>query len=97
LDSEIECEQWDEEDEITSNSSNISNPELVDIAIYYASGDLCRQLIKTTGTICQRSFLTKLETTKLAVAELVNKKTKGYLMYCNLYLYKLFHYQMNIF
>jgi len=91
LDSIIECEQWDEEDEIASNSSYISNPEVVDIAIYYASGYLCRRLIKTSCTICQRSFLTNLETSKLAVAELVNKKTKGYLMYCNLYLYKLFH------
>lgn len=76
LDSIIECEEQEEEKEIASNSSYLYNPEVVDIAIYYASGYLCRRLMKTTSTICQRSFLTNLETSKLAVAELVNKKTK---------------------
>lgn len=91
MDSIIQCDDWDEENEIVSNNSYISNPEVVDIAIYYASGYLCRRLIKTDCQICQKSFLTNLETSKLAVAELINEKTKGYLLYCNLYLYKLFH------
>ena len=65
--------------------------ELVDIIIYSASGYLCRHLLKRTQcNTCRESLVTHLSTSNLAVAELVNLKMKGFLLYCNLYLHKLF-------
>lgn len=70
---------------------NYKSPELVEIVIYYASGYLCRRLIKSTKCeVCLNSFLTNLDSSDLALADLVNMKTQGYLLNCNLYLYKLF-------
>ena len=52
---------------------------------------MCRRLLKSTKCeVCLSSFLTNLDSSDLAVAELVNMKTQGYLLNCNLYLYKLF-------
>lgn len=84
----VEQDDWDGEDLI---GDNYKSPELVEIVIYYASGYLCRRLLKSTKCeVCMNSFLTNLNSSDLAVADLVNMKTQGFLLNCNLYLYKLF-------
>lgn len=45
LDSIVEYYDWKGEDLIANNHKS---PELVEIVIYYASGYLCRRLLKTT-------------------------------------------------
>ena len=85
LDSLVEQDDWEEELLVESD------PELTDIILYSASGYLCRKLLKFTKCqVCRDSFLTKVETSNLAVAELVNAKTKGFLLHCNLFLFEIF-------
>lgn len=88
LDSLVERDDWEEEDLV---ALDYSGGELVDIVLYSTSGYLCRRLRKATKCeTCRQALLTKLETSELAVAELVNSKTKGFLLYCNVYLYDIF-------
>lgn len=88
LDSIVEYDDWEGEDLIANNYKSL---ELVEIVIYYASGYLCRRLLKTTKCeTCLSSFLTNLDTFNLAVAELVSMKTKVFLLNCNIYLYDIF-------
>lgn len=73
LDLIVEQDDWDGEDII---ADNYKSPELVEIVIYYASGYLCRRLLKSTNCeTCLKPFLTNLKTSDLAVADLVNMKT----------------------
>jgi len=96
LDSLVEQDDWEEELLVESD------PELTDIILYSASGYLCRKLLKFTKCqVCRDSFLTKVETSNLAVAELVNAKTKGFLLHCNLFLFEIFrktefYFQKNV-
>lgn len=90
LDSLVEHDEWDDEEMIAGDYDGTSHDELVDMIIYSASGYLCRRFLKTKCEVCREALLTNLSTSELAVAELVNRKTKGFLLYCNLYLYKLF-------
>lgn len=56
LDLLVEQDDWDGEDLI---EDNYKSPELVEIVIYYASGYLCRRLLKFTKCeVCLSSFLT---------------------------------------
>lgn len=97
LDSLVEHDDWEDEELISGEYDGTGTDELVDMMIYSASGYLCRRLLKRTNCQkCQDCILTNLSTSNLAVAELVNLKTKGFLLFCNLYLYKLFR-QVEIF
>ncbi|KAE9528594.1 hypothetical protein AGLY_012169 [Aphis glycines] len=74
LDLIVERDDWDGKDLI---GDNYKSPELVEIVIYYASGYLCHRLLKSTKCgVCFSSFLTNLDSSDLAVAELVNMKTQ---------------------
>jgi len=87
LDSLVEQDDWEEEELI---AEIFSGSEMEDIIIYSACGYLCRKLQKWTKCdVCLSAFSRKLETNELAVADLVNAKTKGFLVYCNLYLFNL--------
>lgn len=91
LDSLVEQDDWDDEALVVEEFDGSSSSELVDIILYSACGYLCRRLLKLTKcSLCRDAILTKLSTENLAVAEIVNLKTRGFLLHCNLYLFKLF-------
>lgn len=91
LDSLVEDDDWNDE-ALMAEEFCCRDSELADIILYSTSGYLCRRLLRLTKcSICRDAILTKLSTSDIEVAELVNLKTKGFLLYCNLYLYRLFH------
>jgi len=88
LDSIVEYDEWEEKNSL---AEYYDGEELEDIIIYSASGYLCRRLRKFSKCdVCRQALLTNLETSELGITELVNAKTKGFLLYCNLHLYHLF-------
>ena len=90
LDSLVDQDDWDQNLMIDCSPEITDFPELTDLIIYSACGYLCRKLTKFSKCqLCKESLLTKVETSNLEVAQIVNMKTKGFLMYCNLYLYRI--------
>lgn len=91
LDSLVQYDDWEDEEILAECYDGMQISELQDMIIYSASGYLCRKFLRSEKCeVCRKAFLTTLDTSKLAVAELVNDKTKGFLLYCNLHLYHLF-------
>lgn len=91
LDSLVEQEDWDDEELISEEYDGSGESELTDMILYSATGYLCRRLLKFTKCeTCREALLTKLSSSDIAVAELVNLKTRGFLLHSNLYLFKLF-------
>jgi len=75
---------------------NYKSPELVEIVIYYASGYLCRRLLKSTKCdVCLHSFLTNVDSSDLSIVEFVNMKTQIYLLNCINIIYNLYKLFLN--
>ena len=91
LDSLVQYDDWEEEDILAECYDGMQTTELEDMLLYAASGYLCRKFLKSVKCEkCRKAFLTNLDTSNLAIAELVNARTRGFLLYCNLHLYQLF-------
>ena len=84
----VEQDDWEEEEVI---ASAYSDGQVSDSTVHAVCGHSRRPFsTKSKGEICRPVLLTRLKTCESEVTELVNVKSKGFLLYCNLYLYQLF-------
>lgn len=78
----IQQEDWDFDDFV---EHDYSNPEILDCVIYYVTGYLSRQILKTVQCEkCKEAFVTSQCYSNNPVAKLTNLKTRGGLVHPNI-------------
>lgn len=86
----IETETWEAQDLIEIDESVEFSSDMLDLIIYCNCGYICRKMLKKlTCQNCRKAFMSQKENSIFPLAEHINSKNKGSLIYANFNLYKM--------
>lgn len=86
----IDTDSWEMENVIEISESSELSTEIINLVIYCNCGWICRKMLKkVTCNTCQTAFKSQEENAMYPVADLLNTKNKGKLIYAKMTLFKM--------